>query len=237
MKAPVIGLSSYMEPARWGLWDAPACLLPYNYVERVAEAGARPVLLPPVDGVEAVLERLDGLVLVGGADLDPARYGAEPHPRTDAPRTGRDGAELALARAALDTGLPVLGICRGLQVINVLRGGTLHQHVPDLVGHEEHSPTPGAFGAHPVRVQPGSRLAKLLDRDELTVPTHHHQAVDRLGAGLTPVAWTEDGVVEAAEFDGHPFAVAVQWHPEAGDDLSLFQALTTAARSSRGRGR
>jgi len=234
MNAPVIGLSGYVERARGGRWDVPACLLPYNYAERVTEAGARPVLLPPVAGVETVLERLDGLILVGGPDLDPARYGAAPHPATDPPRTARDAAELALARAALDAGLPLLGICRGLQVLNVLLGGTLHQHLPDLVGHEGHSPTPGRFGTHPVRVRPGSRLAKILDREELAVPTHHHQAVERLGAGLNPVAWSEDGLVEAAEYGDHPFAVAVQWHPEAGDDLSLFQALVTAALGTGG---
>lgn len=229
MTGPVIGLSSYVETASWGRWTQPANLLPDNYVEKLTEAAARPVVLPPVPGVETVLDRLDGLVLVGGSDLDPASYGAEPHPATDPPRAFRDTAELALARRALDTGLPLLGICRGLQVLNVLLGGTLHQHVPDLVGHENHSPTPGHFGAHPVRVEPGSRLAKLLDRTELTVPTHHHQSVDRLGDGLTPVAWAEDGVVEAAEHAAHPFAVAVQWHPEAGDDLSLFRALVAAA--------
>lgn len=233
MNAPVIGLSSYVEPARWGNWDTPANLLPYNYVERITEAGGRPVLLPPVAGVETVLERLDGLVLTGGPDLDPARYDAAPDPRTDPPRPARDAAELALGRAALDAGLPLLGICRGLQVLNVLLGGTLHQHVPDLVGHEGHSPTPGRFAAHPVRVAPGSHLAKILDRTELTVPTHHHQAVDRLADGLTPLAWSDDGLVEAAEHPASAFAVAVQWHPEAGDDLSLFRALVTAALGPR----
>lgn len=228
MSAPVIGLTSYVEPARWGNWNVPANLLPYNYVERITEAGGRPVLLPPFAGVETLLDRLDGLVLTGGSDVDPAAYGAEPHPATDRPRTFRDTAELALARKALDTGLPLLGICRGLQVLNVVLGGTLHQHVPDIVGHENHSPTPGTFAAHAVRVEPGSRLAKLLDRTELTVPTHHHQSVDHLGDGLTPVAWTDDGLIEAAEYPAHPFAVAVQWHPEAGDDLSLFSALVGA---------
>lgn len=229
MSGPVIGLTGYVEPASWGNWNTPAALLPYNYIERIVEAGARPVLLPPAAGVETLLDRLDGLVLTGGSDVDPAAYGAEPHPATDRPRTFRDTAELALARQALDSGLPLLGICRGLQVLNVLLGGTLHQHVPDVVGHQGHSPTPGTFAAHPVRVEPGSRLAKLLDRTELTVPTHHHQSVDCLGDGLTPVAWTDDGLVEAAEYAAHPFAVAVQWHPEAGDDLSLFKALSVAA--------
>lgn len=229
MTGPVIGLTSYVEPAGWGHWHAPANLLPYNYIERIAEAGARPVLLPPVSGVETLLDRLDALVLTGGSDVNPAAYGAEPHPTTDTPREFRDTAELALTRAALDQGLPLLGICRGLQILNVALGGTLHQHVPDLVGHENHSPTPGRFATHPVRVEPGSHLAKLLGRTDLTVPTHHHQSVAHLGEGLIPVAWSEDGLVEATEYPSHPFAVAVQWHPEAGDDLSLFSALAAAA--------
>lgn len=229
MSAPVIGVTSYVERARWGLWDTTAGLLPYDYVRALTTAGALPVLLPPVPHVAAVLGRLDGLVLVGGSDVNPVRYGAGRHPRTDDPRDFRDEAELALAAAALAAGLPLLGVCRGLQVLNVLRGGTLHQHLPDLVGHDGHSPTPGRFGAHRVRVEPGSRLAKILDAEELTVPTHHHQGVDRLGAGLTPVARSDDDLVEAVEIEDHPFALAVQWHPEAGTDPSLFHALTAAA--------
>jgi anthranilate synthase component 2/putative glutamine amidotransferase len=229
MNGPVIGLTSYVEPARWGLWDTTANLLPYDYVRSLTEVGARPVILPPVEGAETLIDRLDGLVLVGGGDVEPARYGAEPDPRTDRPREFRDRAELALADAALAAGLPMLGVCRGLQVVNVLRGGTLHQHLPDLVGHEGHSPTPGTFGRHRVTIEPGSRLAKILDGEEADVPTHHHQGVDRLGDGLVPVAWSDDGVVEAAELDAHPFALAVQWHPEAGTDPSLFRALVAAS--------
>jgi len=229
MSAPVIGVTCYVEQAAWGVWHTSAAVLPYNYVACLARAGALPVLLPPVADVESVLGRLDGLVCTGGSDVEPARYGAQPHPATDPPRTDRDRTELAVVSAALDQGLPLLGICRGLQVVNVLRGGTLHQHLPDLVGHDAHSPTPGAFGAHRVRVEPGSRLAGILGRDDVTVPTHHHQGVDRLGTGLTPVAWSDDGVLEAAEIDGHPFALAVQWHPEAGDDPALFRALLEAA--------
>ena len=235
MNAPVIGVTSYVEQARWGLWDTTASLLPYHYVRALTAAGALPVLLPPVPDIAAVLPRLDGLVLVGGGDVNPARYGADRHPRTDDPRDFRDDAEMALAAAALDTGLPLLGVCRGLQVINVLRGGTLHQHLPDLVGHDGHSPTPGSFGTHRVRVEPGSRLAKILDDEDLIVPTHHHQGLDRLGAGLVPVARSEDDLVEAVEIEGHPFAVAVQWHPEAGRDPSLFHALATAATPTTSR--
>jgi len=235
--SPLIGISSYGEQARWRSWDQPAVLIPERYVASVAAAGAIPVVLPPLAGIADVIGRLDGLVLSGGGDIDPARYGAAADPRCGPASAARDEAELALAAAALEHRLPVLGICRGLQVLNVALGGTLHQHLPDLVGHDEHAPDPAGYGQHAVRVAPGTRLASVLGRTDLadhqavTVPTHHHQAVDRLGGGLTATAWTADGVIEAAELDpaSHPFAVAVQWHPEAGDDLSLFRALTSAA--------
>jgi putative glutamine amidotransferase len=230
--APVIGISAYHEQAHWGKWDTEAVVLPWRYPQRVTEAGGVPVLLPPVPGIAGILDRIDGLVLSGGGDFDPAGYGAQRHPETTSVRPERDAAELALLSAALERGLPVLGICRGMQVINVAMGGSLHQHVPDLVGHHVHAPVPGSYGAHPVQVAAGSGLAKILGRTEVdTVPTHHHQALDRLGTGLTATAWSDDGIVEAVELDapGCPFAVAVQWHPEVGDDLSLFRALVAAA--------
>jgi putative glutamine amidotransferase len=234
---PVIGISAYREQARWGAWDLPAVLLPDRYVAQVAQAGAIPVLLPPMAGIDEVVGRLDGIVLSGGGDIDPARYGAERSPHCGPANPGRDDAELALLTAAVAARLPILGICRGLQVLNVALGGSLHQHLPDLVGHEGHSPEPGGFGTHDVSVAPGSRLASILGRTDLTdhlpvvVPTHHHQAADRLGDGLVATAWAADGTIEAMELDPaqHPFAVAVQWHPEAGDDPSLFRALTAAA--------
>jgi putative glutamine amidotransferase len=239
---PVIGISSYAEQARWGAWDSPAMLLPRGYPDSVAAAGGIPVLLPPLPGVEQVVDRLDGLILSGGGDIDPAEFGAEPAPETRAIRPARDAAEFALVAAALERGLPLLGICRGLQVLNVALGGTLHQHLPALVGHDGHSPTPGGYGSHPVRVAPHSRLAGILgggELDDIAVPTHHHQAVDRLGEGLTATAWTADGVIEAVEFaapggggsgaDGAWRALAVQWHPEAGTDPRLFRALVAAA--------
>jgi putative glutamine amidotransferase len=232
--APLIGISAYCEQARWGVWEAQAMVLPRRYADRVSAAGGIPVLLPPVPGIEDALGRLDGLVLSGGGDIDPARYRAEPAPETTSVREERDTAEFALLAAAMTRQLPVLGICRGLQVINVARGGSLHQHLPDVVGHDGHAPVPGSFGAHAVRVAPGSRLAGVLGRDEvdppITTPTHHHQAIDQLGDGLTPTAWAEDGTIEAFEVDGDgSFLMAVQWHPEAGDDLSLFRALVSAA--------
>jgi putative glutamine amidotransferase len=232
MSVPLIGISAYCEQARWGVWDAQAMVLPRRYADRVSAAGGIPVLLPPVPDIEEALGRLDGLMLSGGGDIDPARYGAPPAPETGSVRAQRDTAEFALLAAAMARRLPVLGICRGMQVINVARGGSLHQHLPAVVGHDGHAPVPGAFGSHPVRVTPGSRLAGILDRDEADVPTHHHQAVDRLGDGLTATAWTADGTIEAFELDAgeSPFVLAVQWHPEAGDDPSLFRALVAAAR-------
>jgi gamma-glutamyl-gamma-aminobutyrate hydrolase PuuD len=244
---PLIGLSAYAEPARWAAWNAPAALLPLSYAEQVAAAGGVPVLLPPVPGIAAAASRLDGLVLTGGGDIDPAAYGAQPHPRTGRVSRERDQAELELLAAALAAGLPVLGICRGLQLLNISCGGTLHQHLADLPGPPAgHTPEPGTFGSHPVRIAPGSMLAAILGAGGrpgergLAVPTAHHQAIDRLGAGLTATAWAADGLIEAAELAGRadgpggghrPFVLAVQWHPEAGDDPRLFQALVAAARA------
>jgi len=242
---PVIGISAYSQPARWGTWELPAVLLPRRYADMVAAAGGLPVLLPPMPGVERVLPRLDGLILSGGGDLDPPTYGAERDPATGPANEARDDAELTLARRALAAGLPLLGICRGLQVINVALGGTLIQHLPALTGDDSHSPDPGGYGTHKVSVAPGSHLAGILGRTEAAVPTHHHQAIERLGAGLVATAWADDGVIEAAEFGpaasdaaasdaadvrtARPFAIAVQWHPEAGDDPRLFTALIEAA--------
>jgi putative glutamine amidotransferase len=236
MGAPLIGISAYCEQARWGVWEAQAMVLPRRYADRVSAAGGIPVLLPPVPGIEDALGRLDGLVLSGGGDIDPSRYRAETAPETTSVREERDTAEFALFAAAMARQLPVLGICRGMQVINVARGGSLHQHLPHVVGHDGHAPVPGSFGAHPVHIAPGSKLAGILGRDEvdppIVAPTHHHQAVDQLGDGLVPTAWAADKTIEAFELDdggNGSFLVAVQWHPEAGDDPSLFRALVSAA--------
>jgi putative glutamine amidotransferase len=233
--APVIGLSTYREPARWAHWHAPAVLLPASYTDEVSAAGGVPVLLPPAPGGAAAVSRLDGLILTGGGDVDPASYGQQAHPRTGRVSPERDQAEREHLRAALAAGVPVLGICRGMQMLNVARGGTLCQHLPARGGH---TPAPGTYGSHPVRVAPGSRLAAILGDGPLAVPTAHHQAVDVLGAGLVATAWADDGVIEAVELsDGqHPFAIAVQWHPEAGPDRRLIAALVEAA-SQRQEGR
>jgi putative glutamine amidotransferase len=234
VSAPVIGLSTYAEPARWAAWEAPAALLPASYIDQVSDAGGVPVLLPPVPGVATAVTRLNGLILTGGGDLDPAGYGAAAHPKTARVHPERDQAELELLAAALAAGLPVLGICRGLQLLNMARGGTLCQHLPPESGH---TPAPGTFGSHAVRLAPGSRLAAILGpangATALDVPTAHHQAIDRLGDGLIPCAWAQDGVIEAVELapspGQHPFTLAVQWHPEAGRDPRLVTALVAAA--------
>lgn len=230
--APVIGVSAYAERAQWGVWDADAVVLPRSYVTSVAAAGGAPVVLPPVPGVESVVARLDGLVLAGGSDIDPSRYGARRQPHAQPPVHDRDEHELALIDAAVGAGIPLLGICRGMQLINVWRGGTLIQHLPAVVGHTEHSPSPAGFGRHDVRVEAGSRVAQMLGRPgTVVVPTNHHQAVERVGRGLVPTAWAGDGTVEAIEDPAEDFLVGVQWHPEAGDDVALFEALVAAARS------
>ncbi len=231
---PVVGVTTYLEPARWMVWERPAAVLPRSYVDSVAAAGGVPVLLPPVPAgaVEAV-SALDALVLAGGADVEPHRYGEDPHASTVS-RQDRDAWELALLRAALDRDLPVLAICRGMQLLNVACGGTLRQHLPEVVGDHGHQPAPGVFGSSRVRIRPASRLAGILGT-EMTVACYHHQAVRRLGAGLLPAAWAEDGTVEAIEHQGHRLVLGVQWHPEepvSADgvpDGRLFGALVGAA--------
>jgi putative glutamine amidotransferase len=236
---PVIGITAYDDEAAWRSWKNRAALLPYVYVDSVRRAGGRPVLLPPggdEDEARATVAGLDGLLVSGGPDIDPVRYGKARHPRTQPPVPARDTWDLAVTGAALAQGVPLLAICRGMQILNVCRGGTLHQHVPDLVGHERHEGGPGYFGRHQVRVRPDSMLAGILPEPGLFgVPTHHHQAVDLLGDGLQAVAWEEDGLIEAVEpgptelggLSG--FALGVQWHPERGDDMRLFGALVGAA--------
>jgi putative glutamine amidotransferase len=208
-----------------------AALLPVPYVRAVERAGGVPVLLPPtatLRGLGALVERLDGVVLAGGGDVDPDLYGAVRHAETGPPQPQRDRFELALARAVIDADVPFLAICRGMQVLNVARGGALVQHLPSAVGHHGHAPETGIVGHHPVRISGTSRVGEILG-DAADVPTYHRQAVGRLGKGLTAVAWADDQVVEAVELPGHRFGVAVQWHPEEGRDGRLFEALVAAA--------
>ena len=230
---PVIGITTYAQQARWGVWDVPAALIPLAYVESVERAGARPVLVPPSEeAVEETLDVLDGIIFSGGADVDPGVYGAEPHPETDSPQAHRDAGELALLRAALERDLPTLAICRGFQLLNVVRGGDLVQHLPEEVGHQAHKEVPGEFSEHPVEVREGTRLASLIGaRSDVT--SHHHQAVGRIGDGLVETAWAADGTLEGLEDPSRRFTVGVQWHPEAGEDAALFEALVEEARAYR----
>lgn len=234
MARPVIGITTYAQEASWGVWRLPAALIPLDYVDAVERAGGRPVLIPPSEtGVEETLDTLDGIVFSGGADVDPSLYGAEPHPETDAPQTRRDAGELALLRGALERDMPVLAVCRGFQLLNVARGGDLVQHLPERVGHDEHKQVPGEFAVHPVEVEQGTRLAAIVGvRAEVT--SHHHQALGRVGEGLVEVAWAADGTLEAVEDPSHRFVLGVQWHPEAGEDAALFEALVEEARAYRG---
>jgi putative glutamine amidotransferase len=227
---PLIGVTTYLEPARWGEWVREAALLPVPYVRAVERAGGVPVLLPPMSsrGVGALVRRLDGVVLADGADVDPSLYGAERHERTGPPQPNRDRFELGLIRAVVETDLPFLAIGRGMHVLNVARGGGLVQYLPDAVGHEGHAPTPAWFGSHRVRISVTSTVGRILG-DFAEVPTYHHQGVKRLGKGLVAVAWAEDQVVEAVELQGHRFGLGVQWNPEEAGDLRLFEALAVEA--------
>jgi putative glutamine amidotransferase len=225
----VIGVSAYAERARWAAWDLPASVVPQRYLDKVLASGGVPVVLPAIPGISGAVPRLDGLLLVGGGDLDPGRYGAVPHPRTDRAFPARDDAELTLIHEALRLGLPLLGVCRGLQLLNVALGGTLHQHIPDIIGHEGHAVGEGEFARHDVRLRPDSTLARAAGRETLNIASLHHQAIDRLGTGLTASAWSDDGLIEAVELEGRAFVVGVQWHPETDEDLTLFTALTAAA--------
>jgi gamma-glutamyl-gamma-aminobutyrate hydrolase PuuD len=233
-KTPLVGVTTYRQDAAWGPWQRPAAILPASYVDCVAAVGGRPLLLPPSEGpggagssATDVVAVLDALVLVGGGDVDPARYGASPDPATAGVSRPRDDSELALLAAALDADLPVLAICRGLQVLNVHLGGSLIQHVLDVVGHVGHQPATGHFGTTEVSVEPGSLLSKIIG-ESATVQCSHHQAADRLGAGLVVTAHAPDGLIEAVELPSRRFVVAVEWHPEQDGDLRLFEALVGA---------
>lgn len=227
---PVVGLTTYRENARWGVWDTAADLLHAQYADAVTRAGGVPVLLPPASGGDdaagAVVARIDALVVTGGADVDPGRYASEAHPRTSSWRADRDAWETALLRAADAAGLPTLGVCRGMQLMAVAAGGSLHQHTPDLVGHESHSPGADAFGRNHVRTADASRVRSVVG-EVVTVGCHHHQSVDA-HPGYDAVAWAEDGLLEAMERPGPRFCVGVQWHPEVGGDDTLFAALVAA---------
>jgi len=234
---PVIGLSTYRVDAQWGVWSGDAVLLPTTYTGSVEAVGAIAALLPPpppdagpaaiAAAAQTLVGRIDGLMIAGGSDVDPASYGAEPHPETEEPNAPRDRWEFALLEAADRVRLPVLGICRGIQVMAVHNGGTLHQHVPDVIGNADHSPGGATYGTISVTVEADSRLGALV-APEHSVSCHHHQAVDR-HPGLTVTARSTDGVIEALEAPGDRFYVGVQWHPEERSDTGLFAGFVAAA--------
>ncbi|MBF6332010.1 gamma-glutamyl-gamma-aminobutyrate hydrolase family protein [Nocardia transvalensis] len=229
-RRPLIGLPTYSERTRFGNWDVPSAILPRNYVDMTERAGGIPVLLPPTGSApRELVDRLDGLVLTGGADVDPSRYGTEPHPATRNTRPDRDEFEFTLFERARAAGMPVLAICRGLQLVNVALGGTLLQHLPDVLGHTDHARTPGAFGVITVRTLAGSRVAAIAG-PEVRAHCSHHQAIDKLAPDLTASAYATDGIIEAAEATTGPFLVGVQWHPEENaTDHRLMRALVEQA--------
>ncbi|MGL5866341.1 MAG: gamma-glutamyl-gamma-aminobutyrate hydrolase family protein [Dermatophilaceae bacterium] len=235
---PVVGVSCYLEAIDRDPWVAQrSVVLPADYVAHLERAGAVAMLVPPrpdadADLARTALARVDALVLAGGADVDATRYGAERHPSAQAPRPDRDGWELALVAAAVERDLPVLGVCRGMQVLAVAAGARLEQHLPDRVGHHGHCPRPGVFVAHQVTPVAGSALADILGAGPLEVPTYHHQGVvpeSLERTGWVAAAWHDDGTLEAMENPAGRFRLGVQWHPEAGDDARLFDALVLAA--------
>lgn len=238
VRRPVIGLTTYLEQAKQGVWDVRAAFLPQQYFDAVTASGGIAVLLPPQPGPDAaapaVLEGLDGLILTGGMDVQPELYGAERHPLTDPGRPDRDEWELALFRGAEARRMPVLAICRGLQLVNVARGGTLHQHLPDALGTERYRIGGGVFATNEVTVDDGSRLAGLVGAGTLDVHSYHHQGVDQVGAGLMVTARTDDGLVQAFESDDDQYLVGVQWHPEENlEDRRLFAGLVAEASAYR----
>jgi putative glutamine amidotransferase len=240
MDRPVIGLCTALERARWSVWDQQAFLLPRSYVDAVQRAGGIALMLPPdergIDEPDALLDLVDGLILAGGADIDPGAYGAEPHAQTAGTVPERDTFEIALTKRAFERDLPVLGICRGMQLMNVARGGTLLQHLPESHGHHEHRRNPGSFdGAdHDVRLQEGSLAARAAGETTHGTKSHHHQGVDRLGDGLEVTGWsTLDELPEAIELPDSRFALGVQWHPEADETSTLIEALVAEAAAVR----
>jgi gamma-glutamyl-gamma-aminobutyrate hydrolase PuuD len=230
---PIVGITTYLTPARFGDWETESALVPAEYVRAVEAAGGRALLVPPSeDALDDTLDTVDALVFSGGSDLGPETYGAEAHAATAGVSPERDRAELALLSAALARDLPVLAICRGSQILNVARGGDLEQHLPDVVGDDKHKQNPGEFTDHDVELEPSTRVGRLLG-ERAPVKSHHHQGYGRLGDGLVPAACADDGTIEAIEDPSRRFALGVLWHPEAGDDLTLFEELVREAAEFR----
>ena len=231
---PLIGLTTYVEPARHGSSEEVSAFLPISYVTSVIRSGGCPLLLPPSPAEPGIpLSAVNGLVVTGGPDVDPKLYGADPHPETSVPRPERDAWEVALCRAALDDDLPILAICRGLQVLNVAMGGTLHQHLPEVIGNSLHREVVGQLTSNEITLLEDSAVGSIVGTRTEGL-CHHHQAVDRLGRRMRAVGFAADGTVEAVEVAGQEFALGVQWHPEDNpDDDRLFEALVEAAAAHR----
>jgi putative glutamine amidotransferase len=243
MRRPVIGICTALEQATWSVWDQQAALLPLSYVEAVQRAGGLAVMLPPdellVADADEALELIDGLMLAGGADIDPGSYMQDAHPETAGTVPERDAFEIALARAAVERDMPLLGICRGMQLINIARGGTLLQHLPERYGHHEHRRVLGSFdGAdHDVVLSEGSAAADAAGELSHATKSHHHQGVDRLGEGLiVSGVSTLDELPEAIELPDRRFVLGVQWHPEADPASRVVGAFVEAARAAMGAG-
>jgi putative glutamine amidotransferase len=232
---PVIGICSAIETAQWAAWEVLVNLSPRNYSLAVQRAGGLALILPPDDVVaeapDELLDMLDGLILAGGSDIDPGSYGAQPHPETRGTRPERDRFEIALGTRALERDMPVLGICRGMQMLNVVQGGTLNQHVRDLVDNDLHRHTPGVFTDHRVELDPGSLAARVVGGERTEVKSAHHQGVEQLGEGVIATGRADDGLVEAIELPDQSFAVGVLWHPEEDEQSRVVGALVEEARS------
>jgi putative glutamine amidotransferase len=232
MRRPTIGVTAATERVSYGVWEeVPAYISPASYMRAVQRAGGRPIVLvpDPEDAADpsGVLDLVDALILTGGAgDVNPALYGEERHPETGPIQDERDAYELALARAAVERDVPTLGICRGMEVLNVVYGGSLEQHLPDALGHEEHRHTPGTYADHEVRLEPGSLAARAAGSERTPVKSHHHQGIKEVGGGLRVTGRaTEDDTIEALEDPSHPFVLGVLWHPEEDEKSRLIKAL------------
>lgn len=233
-RAPLVGITTYLERAQQGVWDVRAAFLPEQYLTGVTESGGIALLLPPQDpdAADAAISGLDGLVLSGGADVAPELYGEERHPLTDPARADRDAWELALFRAAERRRIPVLAICRGLQLVNVARGGTLQQHLPESLGTEKYRIGGGVFAENAVEVSERTAFAEIIGESEVSVHSYHHQGIDRLGVGLVAAAHSDDGLVQAFVDTSAGHVVGVQWHPEENaEDRRLFADLVSQARA------
>jgi putative glutamine amidotransferase len=234
-----IGICAAIERVRRDPWDEVVTMVQRTYPAAVQRAGGLALILPPdetaSESPDVVLDRINGLLLAGGADVDPTSYGAQRHPETGITWPERDRFEIALARRAIEREIPVLAACRGMQILNVALGGTLHQHLPEVIGTDVHCHTPGVFGDHEVRLEPGSLAARAVGAERSLVKSHHHQGNATLGDGLVATGWsTDDGLIEAVELPGEPYVLGVLWHPEEDEASRVIASLTEAARTKVG---